>query len=223
MSTSDFGSGIEELEIELEGLERTVAGAAQMTAAFQGELMGMQRSISLAEQEARGLSRSLSRGLRGAMGELVFEGAKLSDVLQGIAQRMIRTTFNQAVTPVTDAIGGLLTGGLTNLLGGILPSAQGNVFAGGRVVPHARGGIVGGPTLFPMRGGRTGLMGEAGPEAIMPLRRGPDGALGVAASGGGSVHVTMNITTPDAESFRRSQAQIAAGLSRAIARGQRNQ
>lgn len=221
--TSDYGASLDELEIELAGLERNIAGAAQMTAVFQQELNGMQQSISLAEREARGFSKSLSRGLRGAMGDLIFEGAKLSDVLESMAQRMIRSTFNQAITPVTDAVSGLVTGGLSSLLGGILPSANGNVFAGGRAVPFAKGGVVSGPTMFPMRGGRSGLMGEAGPEAIMPLRRGADGSLGVAAQGGGAIQVTMNISTPDAESFRRSQSQVAAELSRALARGQRNQ
>jgi hypothetical protein len=53
------------------------------------------------------------------------------------------------------------------------------VFSGGNIIPFARGGIpdlVGGPTLAPMA-----LFGEAGPEAIMPLRRGSDGRLGVQA------------------------------------------
>ena len=59
------------------------------------------------------------------------------------------------------------------------PHAKGGGFAQGRVMPFATGGIVSGATLFPMRGGRTGLMGEAGPEAIMPLARGADGRLGL--------------------------------------------
>jgi phage-related minor tail protein len=90
-------------------------------------------------------------------------------------------------------------------------------------MPFARGGVVSAPTAFPMRGG-TGLMGEAGPEAIMPLRRGPDGRLGVEMAGGAAPHVTvtMNVTTPDAASFRRSRTQIAAEMSRALARGARN-
>lgn len=78
-----------------------------------------------------------------------------------------------------------------------------------------------GPVTFPMRGG-TGLMGEAGPEAIMPLSRGPDGRLGVRAQGGGAVSVVMNIQTPDVDGFRRSQGQIAAQLGRVIGRGGRN-
>jgi phage-related minor tail protein len=65
-------------------------------------------------------------------------------------------------------------------------------------------------------------MGEAGPEAIMPLTRGADGRLGVSAQGGQRVTVNMNISTPDAQGFQRSQAQIAAQVNRAIARGNRN-
>lgn len=66
-------------------------------------------------------------------------------------------------------------------------------------------------------------MGEAGPEAIMPLSRGADGRLGVRMAGGGRpVTVVMNIQTPDVAGFERSQSQIAARAARALARGQRN-
>jgi phage-related minor tail protein len=91
------------------------------------------------------------------------------------------------------------------------------------VTPFAKGGVVSSPTSFPMRGS-SGLMGEAGPEAIMPLTRGADGRLGVAAQGGGgrAVTVVMNIQTPDVQGFQRSQSQIAAQAMRALSRGQRN-
>jgi phage-related minor tail protein len=56
----------------------------------------------------------------------------------------------------------------------------------------------------------------------MPLTRGPDGRLGVAAAGGGGQPITINISTPDAASFNRSQTQIAAMIARAAAAGQRN-
>ena len=88
-------------------------------------------------------------------------------------------------------------------------------------MPFARGGVVSGATTFPMRGG-TGLMGEAGPEAILPLARGPDGSLGVRSGGGAAVKVVMNVTTPDLHRFARSQGQIAAQMSRALGRGNRN-
>ena len=68
-----------------------------------------------------------------------------------------------------------------------------------------------------------GLMGERGAEAIVPLSRGPDGRLGIAAQGGGkSTSVVVNIATTDAESFRKSEGQISSALARAVARGQRS-
>jgi phage-related minor tail protein len=81
--------------------------------------------------------------------------------------------------------------------------------------------VIGTPTYFPMASGGLGLAGEAGPEAIMPLSRGPDGALGVAVSGGRAPNVTVQIATPDAGSFRRSEAYITGQIARAVARGQR--
>lgn len=68
-----------------------------------------------------------------------------------------------------------------------IPFADGGVISSGsQVQAYANGGVVGGPTTFPMSGGRTGLMGEAGPEAIMPLKRGANGKLGVQMEGGGN-------------------------------------
>jgi hypothetical protein len=61
-------------------------------------------------------------------------------------------------------------------------AAKGNIYAAGNLVPFANGGVPGivdTPTLFPMSGGRVGLMGEAGPEAIMPLGRDKHGQLAV--------------------------------------------
>jgi phage-related minor tail protein len=71
-----------------------------------------------------------------------------------------------------------------------------------------------------MQGG-VGLAGEAGPEAIMPLARGPDGRLGVAGHGGGA-SITIQIATPDLDSFRRSETYITGQIARAVSRGQRS-
>ena len=88
-------------------------------------------------------------------------------------------------------------------------------------MPFAQGGVVGAPSYFPLGRG-LGVMGEKGAEAVMPLARGPDGRLGVRSGGGGRpMSVTVNVSTPDAESFRRSEAQVSAALARAVARGQR--
>lgn len=72
--------------------------------------------------------------------------------------------------------------------------AKGGAFQNGNVVAFADGGVVNRPTNFAMSGGRTGLMGEAGAEAIMPLSRGSDGKLGVKAEGAGGI--TININNP---------------------------
>jgi hypothetical protein len=71
--------------------------------------------------------------------------------------------------------------------------ADGGAFSGGsQIQAYANGGVVGGPTTFPMAGGKTGLMGEAGPEAIMPLKRGANGKLGVQMEGGGGDTIVVN-------------------------------
>ena len=71
-------------------------------------------------------------------------------------------------------------------------SANGNVFARNGIVPYAKGGIVNKPQLFPFSRG-IGLMGEAGPEAILPLQRGRGGKLGVIAQGSNVGNITVNV------------------------------
>ena len=148
---------------------------------------------------------------------------KLSDALTIVAQSMIDAAWKAAVTPVANHVGGLLSSAVSGVFGGLPVFAQGGSFSQGRVMPFANGGVVSGATYFPMRGG-AGLMGEAGPEAIMPLTRGADGRLGVRAERAGQAPVTvvMNVSTPDAASFQRSQSQIAARMSQALGRGARN-
>lgn len=149
------------------------------------------------------LAESFGTRMVTAFANAATQGRKLSDVLKGLALSLAQIALSQGLKP------------LGNLLGGMLSQ----VVSGGRVTAFADGGIVNSPTLFPLRGG-TGLMGEAGAEAVMPLARGPDGKLGV--RGGGATQVTVNIHTQDAQSFARAQSQVAALMARAVARGQRN-
>ncbi|WP_116597056.1 phage tail tape measure protein [Primorskyibacter marinus] len=212
----------ETLENQVDALESSFASAAGMAAGFDAEMRRIHQTFSATGKGVAALETSLSRGLKGAIDGVVFDGMKLSDALERVANSMIGTAYNAAVKPVTDHVGSLIAGGVAGIFGGASPFADGAAFGQGRVMPFAKGGVVTGPTNFPMRGG-TGLMGEAGPEAIMPLTRGADGKLGVQAQGGsGATTVVMNITTPDVDGFRRSQAQVAAQMSRALTRGQRN-
>lgn len=213
---------LDDLDAQVEALDESLGGAVGMAAAFNGELARMRAGFAETGQDVATLERGMSRGLNSAIRGLVVEGDSLSRALEKMANSMINAAFNAAVKPVTSHVGSLLAEGVGGLMSGLLPFGKGGSFAQGRVQPFASGGIVSGPVTFPMRGGM-GLMGEAGPEAIMPLSRGPDGKLGVQARGGGGpVNVVMNIHTPDTDGFRRSKGQIAAELGRAIGRGGRN-
>jgi len=220
MQMADLES-IDGFDDQVAALEGSLQGATAMTQAFSAELDRMGATIDEISTDVSVLSGGFSRGLKGAIDGLVYGSATLADTLSGLRQAMIDTVYNASVSPVTDHAGGLLAEAVGGLMNSLLPFAGGAAFSQGRVMPFARGGVVSGPVSFAMRGG-SGLMGEAGPEAILPLTRGANGKLGVAASGGGrAVNVTMNITTPDVAGFRRSKGQIAAQVSRAIARGNR--
>lgn len=209
------------LELQSDALGASLGQAADMAASFEDEMRRVRAAFAETGKDVDTLERGLSRGLRRAFGQLVFDGDSLSEALEGLAKSLVNTTANAALRPVTDHIGGLISDSVGTLIGGILPFADGAAFSQGRVVPFARGGVVTAPTQFPMRGG-TGLMGEAGPEAILPLSRAADGSLGVRSQGGGNVHLVMNISTPDVQGFDRSRSQIAAQMSRLLAQGNRN-
>ena len=153
------------------------------------------------------LADTFSNKLVTGLASAVVHGKSLSDIMKSMVLSLSQTALTAALKP------------LSGLIGSLFANAKGNVFAGGNILPFADGGIVNSPTLFAMNGG-TGLMGEAGPEAIMPLARGADGSLGV--RGGGGMSVTVNIATPDVQSFAQSQNQVAAMVSQALMRAQRN-
>lgn len=207
----------------LDQLDEGMGQAGRMTAEFEAELARLRQSMVFTTREVGSLSSGIERGLRRTIDGLIFDGEKLSDALKGIGRSVADTVLSIAMKPVEQALSGTIAQGVSGMMSGVLPFADGGAFMQGRVMPFAKGGVVSSPTAFPMRGA-TGLMGEAGPEAIMPLQRGADGRLGVAAAGGGRrpMNVTVNVTTPDVAGFKRSQSQIAAQMSRVLARGDRN-
>ena len=169
--------------------------------------------------EATRQGRQFSAALGNAFEGLALKGKSLGDVVRGLAQSLSQAAFKSAFKPLEDAIGS----GISGLLGGGLPFANGGVFQGGAPTPFAAGGVISSPITFPLGSGRRGIAGERGAEAIMPLARGPDGRLGVVSAGGSRpIQIHFTVTTPDADSFARSESQIAALLARAIGRGNRN-
>ena len=128
--------------------------------------------------------------------------------LFGIFKKALGIGLNAAVPgagTVVNAVEGSVTssnwgGGRTRMVSGSLPvdvNALGNAFGKNGIVPYYKGGVVNQPTMFKYGDSELGIMGEAGPEAILPLQRGPNGKLGVEMHGrkGGGV-ATVNYTGP---------------------------
>jgi len=154
----------------------------------------------------------------------IVDGTKsVKDAFADMVKVVIKKAFEMAViNPIINAIFGGI-GGFTKLPAFGSTQADGGAWSGGRQIQaYADGGVVGGPTMFPMSGGKTGLMGEAGPEAIMPLKRGKNGKLGVETSGSGSVVVNnnFNIAANGDESVKRiiqgEMPKISEATKRAV-------
>jgi phage-related minor tail protein len=169
-----------------------------------GETLAGAEALSgvMADLEVR--SQRFGSALTGALRSATAGGKGLEDVLRGLGNRLVDIALSAGLKP------------LQGLIGDAVGSALGSV------TPFADGGVVRAPSYFPMAGG-TGLMGEAGPEAILPLKRGADGALGVASAGDGGAmpQIVFNVTATDAASFRKSEGQVSAMLARSVMRGRR--
>lgn len=183
-------------------------GRAAAAAPFQRQdLSAMKTLLDQINVSGGNVARTLTSGFASA----AASGKSFNDTLASIAQTLAKTALKAGA----QSLGQGLVAGLGSLLSG--------AFGGGTIAPFADGGVVASPTFFG-NGSSTGLMGERGAEAILPLARGANGQLGVVAQGAGAspVSVTVNIAARDVDSFRRSEAQIAGALARAVARGQRN-
>lgn len=186
-----------------------VAGGSD---ALAGGMRGIEERTRGLTGSANGFARAITSAFaQGAIGAKSFDST-----LKSLALRLSSLSLNLALKPLTSS----LSKGLEQVFGGLAGSLGGSG-GGGAVQPFAKGGVIANPSFFPLGARGLGLAGEAGPEAIMPLARGPDGRLGVAASGAGAPSVTVNIATPDADSFRRSETYLTGLIARAVARGQR--
>lgn len=128
----------------------------------------------------------------------------------------------------------MITMAILNQVVGLLPGGGGFKFSGGSadaglnaanlmggITPFAMGGIVDKPTMFAYANGgvgRFGIMGEAGPEAILPLQRGPGGKLGVQASGSsvGDVVVNVDASGTRAQGDNQSASQLGNVIGAAV-------
>jgi lambda family phage tail tape measure protein len=194
------------------------------------------QSIGTMREATTQLAQTGIKGVEDAIFSLVttgtanfreFAASILKDTARMIIQQMVLRSIMQiigAIAPGGSPASALVPGMPFNPAS--IPGmafAYGGVFAKNNVVPFAMGGIVDKPTLFPFANGgagRLGLMGEAGPEAIMPLRRLPSGRLGVEAGGGGSgtTNVTVNVDASGskAQGDSAKSEQLGRAVSQAV-------
>lgn len=183
-----------------------------VTTEDEKQIEATRRRIKKIEEE-KALQEELADTISSSMGDAfmsIMDGTESAkDAFRNMADFIVKELFRilvmeQMVQSVKGAI-----------VGPAATEANGGAYIGGNRLAFANGGVVNGPTYFPMSRGRTGLMGEAGPEAIMPLRRGPNGKLGVEASGGQSVVVnqSFNFSANGDESVKRIIAQEAPKIA----------
>ena len=225
------------LDLERERAELLAESMARMTelttrnslgAGAQQGLQGYVDQVGTLRDAVGQLTTNAIGGLEDSLTSLATTGAGnfkafAASVLKDVTRMIIRQLVLKSIMQIIGGIGGSATAKSFEMpsaafipSGGysFAPSAMGNVFASNGIQPFAMGGIVNRPTLFPFAKG-IGLMGAAGPEAIMPLRRGADGKLGVASSGGGST--TINISVDAKGSSVQGDNGQSGALARAIA------
>lgn len=214
LANKEYQQGLQEIgqrafDASLDLLEFVDAVELQ-GAAMQGARDGIGsylESIGTLSENISTVASNAFKGLEDAIVSLTMTGKfSFKDFALSIIQDLTRmVTRMLIIAPLLQFIQSLLPGGPGSGLSGtgalsttkLFPGgvfANGGTFANG-IQPFATGGIVNSPTLFKFANGgagRLGLMGEAGPEAIIPLKRGADGKLGV-AGGGGMTSVVVNV------------------------------
>ena len=192
---------------------------------FDSNRLATIRTMDRLTQSLNLSAQSFGKSIVNAFSRGIVEGKRFEDVLRGVGRTMTDSLLKTALSPLQSTLSSLLDSAMKSLTG-VLTGGLGlgrTSLPVSPVMRFAEGGVVAAPSYFPTGRG-LGLMGEQGAEAIMPLSRGPDGRLGVRAAGGSSARplsVVVQVSTPDAASFRRSEAQVSAAIARAVARGSR--
>ena len=169
------------------------------------------RKLDEEKQRQEDLANSIGSSFETALMSIVDGTKSVEDAFRTMAIEVIKELYRVLVVQK-----------MVNAAKMAFGFADGGVIHNGSVVPYASGGVVGGPTYFPMSGGRTGLMGEAGPEAIMPLKRGKGGKLGVEVSGDTKptvIHQNFNFAANGDESVKRMIAQAAPQIAKMTEKG----
>jgi len=201
--------------------QREIESLIRLQSQFRSEIDAVQDAADDYDERLRKTADSINDSFSSAFASIITGTESVADSFRNLANELL-TLFirRQVLSPLVGSLnpGGLFASFFTPA-GGVTPSAQGNAFGAGGVYPFATGGVFG-PTMFTFGGGKLGVMGEEGPEAVMPLKRDAQGNLGVANvdGGGGGRSVNVTIVARDAESYKRSRTQIGEDINRAVNR-----
>ena len=151
---------------------------------MQTKLQALNESIKTVQESMADVVVKGIKGMEDALVNFVMTGKlNFKNLANSIISDMARIVIQQTITKP-----------FTNFISGIFGNANGNAFVDGKVQKYAYGGVVNKPTFFPMANGGVGLMGEAGyPEAILPLKRGSNGKLGVQSTGSSIGNIVVNV------------------------------
>lgn len=229
--------------LELENLERKAGTLAidSQSEAYKKELIELQKFREL-EQVANDIGAAFGNAFSSA----IKDAENFKEIILGLLSDLQDIALQEFVSkPIQQSVGNIFQSIATGLFDRTPTSPFGGIADGGLNIqgvpnllarppsfgpadllrqPFAHGGIVSSPTEF-ISGSRVGLMGEAGPEAIMPLSRGADGRLGVTTPAPQGRNVTiakieMNFPgVKDPQGFRQSRSQITSGVRNALQRG----
>lgn len=197
----------------------------QFTEAVQTRLGTLPQDVAPAVEQISEFTKQFAHNVQDALGDTVLSTLKgdFDNIGQMWADMLLKMSAQAIAADIGNALFGTSAGGGgAGFFAKLFANANGNAFMGGYPVQaFAQGGVVGSPTLFGMAGGNLGLMGEAGPEAIMPLRRGRNGKLGVAASGGvAAIHVGQGQVINVGQGVSRAEVYGAVRQANAATLGQ---
>jgi tape measure domain-containing protein len=213
-----LGGKMEELKKILTDLQdpinQIIVGAEQIGTAFSESFTGLINGSMTAQESLGNFFRNIGNYFLDMASKMIAKYIEMQII--GLAQKFLPGMFgSQFGFTGNSNLGGAAFGAGFQTPAFSL-NANGNVFAQNGIVPFANGGIVDRPMMFPFAKG-IGLMGEAGPEAIMPLKRGADGKLGVAGGGGGtSVVVNVDASGSSVEGNQAQGRQLGVAVSAAV-------
>lgn len=240
-AAKNFVTSMTEIETSLEPLrEKLRAALDPVTQLFKQWKKEIGDTRSMIASLAQGMASELGDAMSSAVSGVLSGTANIGEAFGSMFRNIAKSFIDMAMQMIAKA---LVMKALGILFPGLFPApeapaggggggwnmftnfkmANGGAFATNGIVPFAAGGIVSSPTLFRFAEGgtlRTGLMGEAGAEGILPLRRGPNGRLGVEAygSGGGGISVVVNVdaTGSKVEGDNSQANQLGRVISAAV-------